>query len=74
MSTPDTSTQWGTPDMVSQLSRVLVRTPTTKGKFVEEGYWRMPDTTALVSEHESFTALLEQLGCQLVREVSLFHP
>ena len=51
--------------MVSQLSRVLVRTPTTKGKFVEEGYWRMPDTTALVSEHESFTALLEQLGCQV---------
>jgi N-dimethylarginine dimethylaminohydrolase len=65
MSTPDTSTQWGTPDMVSQLSRVLVRTPTTKGKFVEEGYWRMPDTTALVAEHESFTALLEQLGCQV---------
>ena len=65
MSTPDTSTQWGTPDMVSQLSRVLVRTPTTKGKFVEEGYWRMPDTTALVTEHESFTALLEQLGCQV---------
>ena len=25
----------------------------------------MPDTTALVAEHESFTALLEQLGCQV---------
>jgi len=60
-----TSTAWGTPDMVSQLSRVLVRTPTTVGKFVEEGFWRMPDTTELLKEHEQFTNLLESLGCQV---------
>ena len=60
-----TSTNWGTPDMVSQLSRVLVRTPTTVGKFVEEGFWRMPDTAELLKEHEQFTELLERLGCQV---------
>ncbi|MGA0080897.1 MAG: dimethylarginine dimethylaminohydrolase family protein [Ilumatobacteraceae bacterium] len=60
-----TSTSWGTPDMVSQLSRVLVRTPTTVGRFVEEGFWRMPDTTELLKEHEKFTNLLESLGCQV---------
>ena len=47
--------QWGTPDMFSQLERVLVRTPTTHGKFVEEGFWRQPDTSALLTEHKSFT-------------------
>lgn len=51
--------------MVSQLSRVLVRTPTTVGKFVEEGFWRMPDTSALTKEHEQFINLLESLGCQV---------
>lgn len=61
----NTSTIWGTPDMVSQLSRVLVRTPTTVGKFVEEGFWRMPDITELLKEHEQFTNLLESLGCQV---------
>ena len=61
--TTSQSTQWGTPDMVSQLERVLVRTPTTVGKFVEEGFWRQPDTSALLTEHKSFTELLESLGC-----------
>lgn len=65
MSTSHTSTTWGTPDMVSPLARVLVRTPTTTGKFVEDGHWRMPDTNALVAEHERFTRLLESLGCQV---------
>ena len=51
--------------MVSKLSRVLVRTPTTIGKFVEEGYWRMPDTSELLKEHEQFINLLESLGCQV---------
>jgi len=60
-----TSTSWGTPDMVSQLSRLLVRTPTTVGKFVEEGFWRMPDTSELLKEHEQFINLLESLGCQV---------
>ncbi len=48
--------------MVSPLSRVLVRTPTKVGKFVEEGFWRAPDTDALIEEHKSFTQLLESLG------------
>ena len=56
-------TQWGTPDMYSNLARVMVRTPTTVGKFVEDGHWRMPDTVALLEEHKSFTQLLESLGC-----------
>jgi len=51
--------------MVSQLSRVLVRTPTTVGKFVEEGFWRMPDTSELLKEHEQFINLLESLGCKV---------
>ena len=61
--TTSQSPQWGTPDMVSQLERVLVRTPTTVGKFVQEGFWRQPDTAALLIEHKSFTELLESLGC-----------
>jgi N-dimethylarginine dimethylaminohydrolase len=61
--TTSQNAQWGTPDMVSQLERVLVRTPTTIGKFVEEGFWRQPDTSALLTEHKSFTELLESLGC-----------
>ena len=48
--------------MVSPLTRVLVRTPTTVGKFVEEGSWRQPDTVALVAEHQSFVDLLKSLG------------
>lgn len=48
--------------MVSPLARVLVRTPTTVGKFVEEGFWRMPDTDQLIEEHQSFTELLQSLG------------
>ena len=51
--------------MVSPLKRVLVRTPTTIGNFVEDGFWRQPDTSALLSEHKSFTDLLESLGAQV---------
>lgn len=51
--------------MVSPLARVLVRTPTTIGKFVEDGHWRMPDKVALLSEHEHFVALLTSLGCHV---------
>jgi N-dimethylarginine dimethylaminohydrolase len=54
--------KWGTPDMVSPLLRVLVRTPTTVGKFVEEGFWRQPDAVALTQEHQSFVELLKSLG------------
>ena len=48
--------------MVSPLARVLVRTPTTVGKFVEEGLWRQPDSVALLKEHQSFVELLQSLG------------
>lgn len=60
--TPVSDPTWGTADMVSPLARVLVRTPTTVGKFVEEGFWRMPDTDQLIEEHQSFTELLQSLG------------
>jgi N-dimethylarginine dimethylaminohydrolase len=56
---------WGTPDMVSPLIRVLVRTPTTVGNFVSEGFWREPDVEKLLAEHKSFTQLLESLGAQV---------
>lgn len=65
MSTSHTSSAWGTPDMVSPLARVLVRTPTTIGRFVEDGHWRMPDTDALLREHREFVELLRALGCHV---------
>ncbi len=51
--------------MVSPLIRVLVRTPTTVGNFVSEGFWREPDVEKLLAEHKSFTQLLESLGAQV---------
>ena len=54
---------WGTPDMVSKLEHVLVRTPTTVGNFVADAQWREPDRDALVREHNEFVQLLEKLGC-----------
>jgi N-dimethylarginine dimethylaminohydrolase len=60
--TPVSDLKWGTPDMVSPLARVLVRTPTTVGKFVKEGLWRQPDSVALLKEHQSFVELLQSLG------------
>ena len=54
---------WGTPDMVSKLEHVLVRTPTTVGNFVADAQWREPDRESLVREHNEFVQLLEKLGC-----------
>ena len=54
---------WGTPDMVSKLEHVLVRTPTTIGNFVADAQWREPDRDALVPEHCEFVDLLSTLGC-----------
>jgi N-dimethylarginine dimethylaminohydrolase len=54
---------WGTPDMVSKLEHVLVRTPTTVGNFVADAQWREPDRDALVREHSEFVNLLSSLGC-----------
>ncbi|MFM9086202.1 MAG: dimethylarginine dimethylaminohydrolase family protein, partial [Acidimicrobiia bacterium] len=53
---------WGTGDMVSPLHDVLVRTPTTVGRFVEDGGWREPDRAALLDEHRRFVELLRGLG------------
>jgi len=54
---------WSTPDMVSKLEHVLVRTPTTVGNFVADAQWREPDREALVREHSEFVNLLSSLGC-----------
>jgi N-dimethylarginine dimethylaminohydrolase len=59
----DRAAPWGTGDMVSTLRDVLVRTPTTVGRFVEDGGWREPDRTALLDEHRRFVELLRGLGC-----------
>jgi len=39
-----------------------VRTPTTTGRFVEDGGWREPDRAALLDEHRRFVDLLRRLG------------
>ena len=54
---------WGTPDMVSKLEHVLVRTPTIVGNFVADAQWREPNRDALVPEHCEFVDLLNELGC-----------
>jgi N-dimethylarginine dimethylaminohydrolase len=48
--------------MVSPLREVLVRTPTTTGRFVDDGGWREPDRAALLDEHRRFVDLLRRLG------------
>jgi N-dimethylarginine dimethylaminohydrolase len=48
--------------MVSPLREVLMRTPTTTGRFVEDGGWREPDRAALLDEHRRFVDLLRRLG------------
>jgi N-dimethylarginine dimethylaminohydrolase len=51
--------------MVARLERVLVVRPTLSGDFAGAG-WRPPDTGALQRQHESFVALLEGLGVEVV--------
>ena len=57
---------WGTGDMYSSLSKVLVRTPTIHGAFVQDGAWREPDKELLLSEHQEFIQLLTSLGSEVV--------
>ena len=57
---------WGTPDMVSPLRTVFVRTPTTIGEFVAEGHWREPDRESLVTQHQTFVELLRKLGANVL--------
>lgn len=57
---------WGTPDMVSPLKKVFVRTPTTVGEFVAEGHWREPDRDLLPKQHAEFVGLLRGFGAEVL--------
>lgn len=50
--------------MVARLERALVVRPTPSGDFTGAG-WRPPDTAALLRQHESFVALLDELGVEV---------
>ncbi len=52
--------------MVSPLRKVMVRTPTTVGAFVEEGHWRQPDLGLLETQHATFVALLASVGAEVM--------
>jgi dimethylargininase len=55
----------GVRSMVARLDRVLVVRPTTSGDFAGAG-WRVPDGAALLRQHDSFVALLVDLGVEVV--------
>jgi dimethylargininase len=55
----------GVRSMVAPLVRVLVVRPSTSGDFAGAG-WRAPDTGLLLRQHESFAALLADLGVEVV--------
>jgi N-dimethylarginine dimethylaminohydrolase len=55
----------GVRSMVAPLRRVLVVRPATSGDFAGAG-WREPDPVALVRQHDEFTALLTDLGVDVV--------
>jgi N-dimethylarginine dimethylaminohydrolase len=57
---------WGTPDMVSPLKKVFVRTPTTVGEFVADGHWREPDRELLLTQHAAFVELLRSTGAEVL--------
>ena len=57
---------WGTPDMVSPLKKVFVRTPTTVGEFVADGHWREPDRELLQTQHAEFVELLGSTGAEVL--------
>jgi dimethylargininase len=57
---------WGTPDMVSPLKKVFVRTPTTVGEFVADGHWREPDRDLLLTQHAEFVELLRSTGAEVL--------
>lgn len=56
---------WGTADMVSNLRKVMVRTPTTVGDFVGTAQWREPDRDLLLKQHVDFVRLLESVGAEV---------
>jgi N-dimethylarginine dimethylaminohydrolase len=50
--------------MVARLDRALVVRPTTSGDFAGAG-WRVPDGAVLLHQHDSFVALLCDLGVEV---------
>jgi dimethylargininase len=64
MSASPTPVSFGVTSMTAPLRRVLVRRPATTGDWLAAG-WRVPDTAALVRQHEAFCELLDDLGAQV---------
>ncbi len=56
--------RFGVTSSVQPLKRVMVRTPATTGDWLKAG-WRVPDSTALLRQHEGFIQLLLDLGCEV---------
>lgn len=56
---------FGVRSMTADLRLVLVVRPPRTGDFVAAG-WRLPDTDALLREHDAFVALLDGLGVEVV--------
>lgn len=59
-----TDRAYGVRSMSAELRRVLVVRPTTSGDFTGAG-WRIPDTSALLREHEGFVELLDGLKVEV---------
>jgi len=60
-----TTAAFGVRSMSADLRRVLVVRPTAGGDFADAG-WRVPDTDALLREHDGFVDLLSGLGVDVV--------
>lgn len=56
--------QFGVRSMVAPLRRVLVARPAVAGDFAGAG-WRAPEADELLRQHESFVALLTDLGVEV---------
>jgi dimethylargininase len=55
---------YGVTSMIAPLERVLVRRPATSGDWAGAG-WRTPDPAALERQHDTFCALLAELGARV---------
>jgi dimethylargininase len=56
--------RFGVTSSVQDLKRVMVRTPATSGDWQKAG-WRVPHGPTLLRQHEGFTQLLLDLGCEV---------
>ena len=60
-------TQFGVTSMTGELASVAVRPPSPRGDY-EVAHWAQPLNMELLGEqHAAFVALLEHLGCEVVR-------